>query len=266
MEIDCPKCETIFRLDEKQLEQAFSQVRCSRCGQVFWMEAPEPKEVPLPEEVTLEEANLPPEEGLRTAFQEPPRRRVRVRGMIGFFLLLLLLVVTVRYSYLQLRQPDQELDETLKKVFFLDSDPRGSEKIKLQEVKAYYKDHSLKGLFLVVEGKVMNGYNDPRDSIRLRGNLKNAAQQVVATREVEAGWSLNPEELETLPFLEINALAAGQPQRSSSKIRLAPAAAAQFVMIFPLSSQPIAEFSVEVVGSKKSLLAAGLAKYKAIEG
>ena len=68
----------------------------------------------------------------------------------------------------------------------------------------------------MVEGKVVNGYGDPRDSIRLRGNLKNATQQVVATREVEAGWSLNPEELETLSFAEINKLAAGQPERFSS--------------------------------------------------
>ncbi len=112
----------------------------------------------------------------------------------------------------------------------------------------------------MVEGKVLNGYNDPRDSIRLRGNLKNAAQQVVATREVEAGWRLNPEELETLSFSEINTLAAGQPQRFSTKVHLAPTATAPFMMIFPPSSQPLAEFSVEVVGSKKSLTAAGLAK------
>ncbi|HSO72160.1 MAG TPA: DUF3426 domain-containing protein, partial [Thermodesulfobacteriota bacterium] len=122
----------------------------------------------------------------------------------------------------------------------------------------YFKNHSQEGRFFVVEGKVMNGYNVPRDAIRLRGNLKNVAQQVVATREVEAGWSLNPEELETLSFPEINTLAAGQPQRFSSRIRLAPTAEAPFMMIFAPSSQNLAEFSVEVVGSKKNLTAAGL--------
>jgi predicted Zn finger-like uncharacterized protein len=259
VQIQCPECETTFQLDENQLGESGSKVRCSRCGRVFWAEAPAEKEAPLPEEVSLEEANLPPEDELRAAFQEPPRRR-RVGGMIGFFFLLLLLVVTVRYSYLQLLQPEQEFGETVKKVFFLDSDPRGAKKIRLREVKGFFKNHSPEGRFFVVEGKVVNGYNDLRDSIRLRGNLKNAAQQVVATREVEAGWSLIPEELETLSFPEINTLAAGQPKRFSSKIRLAPSAAAPFMMIFPPSSQTLAEFSVEVVGSQKSAAAAGPAR------
>ena len=252
MEIQCPQCETTFRLDEKRLGASGSQVHCSRCGRVFWVDAPPP------EEKMLEEADFPPEEDLRAAFREPPKRRVR--GLIGFFFLLLLLVVTVRYSYLQLLQPDQEFGEIVKKVFFLDSDPRGAKKIRLQEIKGYFKNHPLEGRFFVVEGKVVNGYHDPRDSIRLRGNLKNAGQQVVATREVAAGWSLNPEELETLSFAEINGLVAGQPERFSPKIRLAPAATAPFMLIFPPSSQPLAEFSVEVVGSQKSLTAAGLAK------
>jgi predicted Zn finger-like uncharacterized protein len=258
VQIQCPQCETTFQLDEERLGESGSQVRCSRCGRVFWAEAPAWKEPPPPEEVTPEESDLPPEEELMTAFQEPPQRRVG--GMIGFFLLLLLLVVTVRYSYLQLLQPEQEFGEIAKKVFFLASDPRGAKKIRLQEVKGYFRDHSPEGRFFVVEGKVVNGYNDHRDAIRLRGNLKNAAQQVVATREGEAGWRLNPEELETLSFPEINALAAGQSPRYSSKIRLAPAAAAPFMLIFAPSSQPLAEFSVEVVGSKKSMTTAGFAQ------
>ncbi len=258
MQIQCPQCETTFQLDEKQLGENGSRVRCSRCGRVFWAEAPVAKEAPPPEEVTPEEAPLPPEEELMTALQKPPGRRIG--GMVGFFFLLLMLVVTVRYSYLQLLQPEQGFGETVKKVFFLDSDPRGAKKIRLQEVKGYFKNQSPEGRFFVVEGKVVNGYHDSRDSIRLRGDLKNASQQVVATREVEAGWSLNPEELETLSFPDINKLAVAQPQRFSSKIRLAPSAMAPFMMIFPPSSQILAEFSVEVVSSKKSSTASGLAK------
>ncbi len=251
MQIQCPQCETTFQLDENRLGESGSQVRCSRCGRVFWAEVPDSPEVPPPEE-----SDLPPEEDLRAAFQEPPKRRVG--GMIGFFLLLLLLVVTVRYSYLQLMQPEQEFGEIAKKVFFLDSDPRGAKKIRLQEVKGYFKDHSPEGRFFVVEGKVVNGYNDHRDAIRLRGNLKNAAQQVVGTGEVEAGWSLNPEELDSLSFPEINTLAAGQSPRFSSRLRLAPGSSAPFMLIFAPSSQPLAEFSVEVVGSKGSVTASGL--------
>jgi len=251
MQIQCPQCETTFQLDEERLGESGSQVRCSRCGRVFWAEAPDSQEAPPPEE-----SDLPPEEDLMTAFQEPPKRRVG--GMIGFFLLLLLLVVTVRYSYLQLMQPEQEFGEIAKKVFFLNSDPRGAKKIRLQEVKGYFKNHSPEGRFFVVEGKVVNGYNDPRDAIRLRGNLKNAAQQVVATREVEAGWSLNSEELDSLSFAEINTLAAGQSPRFSSRLRLAPGSSAPFMLIFAPSSRPLAEFSVEVVGSKRSVTASGL--------
>ena len=77
MQIQCPQCETTFHLDEEQLGESGSKVRCSRCGRVFWAEAPVGKEAPPPEEVTLEESSLPAEEELLTAFQEPPRRRGR---------------------------------------------------------------------------------------------------------------------------------------------------------------------------------------------
>jgi predicted Zn finger-like uncharacterized protein len=248
VQIQCPQCETIFRLDEKRLGENGSQVRCSRCDRVFWAQVPAPEQAaPLEEKI--------PEE-LLSAFQEPPRRRIW--GIVGFFFLLLLLAVTVRYSYLQLLEPNKEFTEIVQKVFFLNSDPRGTKKIRLQDVKGYFKNHSPEGRFFVVEGRVVNGYGDFRDLIRLRGNLKNAAQQVVATREVEAGWRLDPEELETLSFAEINKLVGGQPERFSPKIRLAPAASAPFMVIFPPSPQPLAEFSVEVIGSQKSSAAAGI--------
>lgn len=257
MQIQCPQCETIFRLDEKWLGENGSQVRCSRCDRVFWAHVPALEEAaPLFEEKILEENDLPLEEELLAGFQERPRRWIW--GIIGFFFLLLLLAVTVRYSYLQLLEPNKEFTEIAQNVFFLNSDSRGAKKIRLLEVKGYFKNASPEGRFFVVEGRVVNGYGDPRDFIRLRGILKNAAQQVVATREVEAGWSLNSEELEMLSFADIAKLVAGRSERFSPKIRLAPAASAPFMVIFPPSPQPLAEFSVEVVGSRKSSAAAGI--------
>jgi predicted Zn finger-like uncharacterized protein len=249
VQIQCPQCETIFRLDEKGLGENGSRVRCSRCDRVFWAHAPALEEEVPSEEIKPQGDDLSLEEDLRLAFQEPPRRRIWVIG--GFFILLLLLAVTARYFYLQLLEPNKEFTEIVPKVFFLNSDQRGAKKIRLQDVKGYFKNHSSEGRFFVVEGQVVNGYGDSRDFIRLRGNLKNAAQQVVATQEVEAGWRLNPEELETLSFADLNKMLAGQQERFSPKIRLAPAASAPFMVIFPPSKHPLTEFSVEVVGSQK---------------
>ena len=266
MLIQCPRCETIFRLDENLLGEEGSNVRCSRCTHVFWTKQPnEPPGVPplSPQEEgkTTSDELLESEEGpfLRPSEEQlvaSIRRssRKRVWGLVGFFIVLFLLTVTVRYSYLQWKNPHQEFLDIFKQVFFVSSDPKWNKKIRLVEVRGYFKTSPKEGRFFVVEGKVQNGYRDPRNEIRLRGSVRDGAKQVIATREIVAGRTIPLEELEKQPLTELIKLLESPISPFASSLLLAPEASAPFMIIFPPTSHPLSEFSVEVLESKKGVL------------
>lgn len=65
MIVQCPQCESKYRLDEKQFAgRAEVTVRCKQCGAGFTVQASEAlslePDTPLPKEATLSEKGLPP--------------------------------------------------------------------------------------------------------------------------------------------------------------------------------------------------------------
>jgi len=262
--IQCPQCETTFKLDEKLLPPGGTLVRCSRCAQVFHadpplVEAPVIDRSVYREEARVESAGIPvsgpeappppDEEEVAVALQRPPRKKFW--GLLGLFVLLMLLAITVRYSYLQLMNPRKEFVEIFQEVFFIPADTEGNKKIRLNEVRGFFKNHPFDGRFFVVEGKVINGYDHPRNRIRLRGTLQDSSRRVVAKREVTAGWSLTAEELETQTLVETNRIQESQAGPQASGTELIPGASAPFMIIFSPVPQQLTEFAVEVLESGK---------------
>ncbi len=266
MLIQCPQCETTFKLDEKLLPADGALVRCSRCAQVFRAEPPA-VEIPAADWASYREeekaagAGMPgtepeanpfaEEEEITATLKRSPRKKFW--GLLGLFVLLILLAITVRYSYLQLMNPRQEFLEVFKEVFFIPADTEGSKKIRLYDVRGSYKNHPTDGRYFVVEGKVANGYPDPRSRLRLRGTLQDASRRVVAKREVTAGWALTAEELDTQSLAETNRLQETQSAPLAPGAALAPGASAPFMIVFHPIPQPLAEFAVEVLESRKNI-------------
>lgn len=266
MLIQCPQCETTFKLDEKLLPAEGTLVRCSRCAHVFRAEPPA-AEIPAADRASYREEDktagtgmagtfaeaLPfvDEEEITATLKRPPRKKIW--GLLGLFVLLILLAVTVRYSYLQLMNPRQEFLEIFKGVFFIPGDTEGSKKIRLIDVRGSYKNHPTEGRFFVVEGKVTNGYPDPRNRIRLRGTVHDASRRVVGKREVTAGWALTAEELDTQSLAETNRLQETHSAPLTPGAALAPGASAPFMIVFHPIPQQLAEFAVEVLESRKNI-------------
>lgn len=259
MLIQCPQCETTFKLDEGLLGPEGAKVRCSRCARVFQVEPPEDHGPPAPSEAatpfTGPASDSPGpvlsesvEEEWVAALQKKSSRKIW--SLMGLFILLVLLAVTVRYSYLQLQEPERDFREIIPQVFFLSADHRGSQKIRLLDVRGYYKNNP-EGRFFVVEGKIRNGYGDWRRDIRLRGDLQDATRQVVASRQVVAGRTVSPEELESRPLTELTRLLESPSGPVPEPASLGPGSLAPFMILFPPTPQQLSEFSVEVVESKK---------------
>ena len=253
MIIRCGNCGTTYHLDQKQIEPFGSKVRCSRCGHIFWVEPPSfsfseapglQKPTPNPEAVVSFQ-----EEEKAAALQIQPARKILwTLGTIG---VLILIALTARFFYVQYLHPNWSMADTFSRVFFFPVDPEGNQKISLINIKKYFKETEKIGQFLIIEGEIKNGYPTIREKIKIRASLMKAGNKVAVSRDVYAGWTLTPEELETLSMEEISRLQAAQPDRFSVNARILPGKTLPFMIIFPPLPPGSTQVSIEVVGSQK---------------
>jgi predicted Zn finger-like uncharacterized protein len=246
--IRCQQCETTYQLDEQLLGSSGSKVRCSRCGYVFWVDFPDRRECP-PEGATAKEPPQPSEEEIMATLQT--RSPGKILWGAGLFLLFFLLAVSIRFLYLQHNYPDQSFNAIARKTFFLPADMAGNQQFFFQNVSRYFVVNHKMGKIFVVAGEVKNKYEEPRDLVRIRGTLQRSNQQAAASREVYVGWSLTPEELESLSFEEINQLPQRQPERFSPETMILPSKSAPFMLLFPSLGRDLTHVTVEVLSSRK---------------
>jgi predicted Zn finger-like uncharacterized protein len=247
--IRCEQCGTTYQLDEQLLGSSGSKVRCSRCGHVFWVEFPDSQEITPVVDATEEEPLQPSEEEMLASLQS--RSLGKILQGAGLFLLFFLLAASIRFLYLQHNHPDQSFNTIARRTFFWPTDMAGNQQFVFQRVTRYFLDNQKMGKIFVVEGEVKNNYEDPRDLVRIRGTLQRSNQQAAGSREVYAGWSLTPEEMESLSFEEINRLPQRQPERFSPETRILPSKSVPFMILFPAPARDLTLVAVEVMSSRK---------------
>jgi predicted Zn finger-like uncharacterized protein len=249
--IRCEECTTTYHLDQTLLEPSGSKVRCIRCGHIFWVEPPSVSETEFHTEPILKPEHLPglTEEEEAIAFQMQPakKRPLRILLIIG---LIILVILAARFFYVQNRHPNWNISDTFSNVFFLPVDPAGNQKISLINIKKLFRENQKIGRFFVIEGEIKNGYSDPRRMIKIRGSLRTADNKVAASREVFAGWTLTPDELETLSFEEITKLASSQPERFTPTGQVTPGKTIPFMILFPPLPPGSTQVSIEVISSQ----------------
>ncbi len=102
----------------------------------------------------------------------------------------------------------------------------------------------------VVEGTVRNDYADTRSFIRVRGTLTDAEGNVISTREVFAGNTLNDEEIRGLDRVRIDGTLNRSVGGGLMNLDVAPQNAIPFQIIFYDVQEPIGTPRVEASGSE----------------
>ncbi len=175
MIVTCPNCSTKFNLPEAQAKPG-AKLRCSVCKHVFHL----PEEAPT-------EIRLEPDLSLASA---APARRKKGGGW-GWLLTFLLLCAVAggtwwAWTYTPLFDTVKEMIAPPKK-----QDPVDLVKnIALRGVRQYNISNEKLGNISVVEGKVVNGFDQPRQLIRIEAALYDAAGNALFSKQPLAGTSL----------------------------------------------------------------------------
>ena len=163
MIVTCPNCSTKFNLPETQAAPG-AKLRCSVCKHVFQLsDGVKPAEIRMEPDLSLSSPSL----------SMPPKKK---GGIWGWVLTLLLLCAVAggtwwAWTYTPLFDTVKEMIAPPKK-----QDPVELVKnIALRGVRQYNISNEKLGNISVVEGKVVNGFNQPRELIRIEASLYDSA-------------------------------------------------------------------------------------------
>lgn len=277
MIVQCPNCDTKYRLDETLLGKDGEQVRCIRCGHVFRVHPPQPddeinvvqdedfdwlKDMDVAGGVEKEEDEVPaPAEDFGPGYEkkngaiaveipssEPKRTRALTWVMIAIAVVSLISGVVLYFPELQNTVRSwfgSEAPEEVRQEQHL-----GEEQISLislQNVRQYFVSNEKIGQLFVIEGKARNGFSSPMELIKIEANLFDAQGEVVERRELLAGNTVSLFQLQILSEEELQAALQAKVGILSNNTNLRPGMDVPFMVVFPNPPESVQEYGLKVI-------------------
>ena len=282
MQIQCPRCQTKYNLDESLLSPEGSQVRCSRCGHEFEAKpgsAPEtaPARVPRPpkEDMSDDLMEFLEEDGPIAGLDledEKPSKGSGSKKILAYLLILILLLALLLGGVLFMKTRGVHLDTAVgvdlyKLLPFLgpkqpeaeksqpggeaSQDP-GNKRIQLAGVNGSFLELEESGQVFVIKGQVKNTYDHPVKEIKLRGILHTKEKRNAAESIVFAGHDLGNEELQSLARSVIEEILTNPQVAEGTEAGVKSGEAVNFMIVFFDLPENLLEYTVEVVSSRSA--------------
>lgn len=235
MEISCPKCSSRFNLPDSVAKPG-AKLRCTVCQTVFQLpgQAPPPKNIP-PESPPPDRELLP---------EMPKRRKSRLWLWLSFVVLLLALAGGGAWYYFQMASPPPETGEEIAKKV---------ERLTMRNVRQYNLLNEKVGKVFVIEGKVVNEFDTPRDFIELEGAIYDADKRVLESKRQLAGTQLSLFQLQVLTEKEMESFLHNKMEILANNTNVPPGGEVPFMILFYAPPDNVAEFGVRIVDVKTSM-------------
>jgi len=177
------------------------------------------------------------------------RRKSPLQGLI-FFIVLLLLVIVGGAVYFYWQGSIPELTSLVDRLTGQTAPPQASGQIRLEGLTSFYVTNQEVGQMLVIQGKAVNDYPQPRSSLAVKGVLYNKEGKALLQQTVFCGNPLDQDALRKLPYAKIEESMNNPFGESLSNLNIAPDKAIAFTIVFRNLPADIAEFTVEAADSK----------------
>ncbi len=231
MEISCPKCSSRFNLPDSMAKPG-AKLRCTVCKNVFQL----PGKTPSPD--------LDSQGGGNDLLPEIPKRR-KSRFLLWLLVVLILLAISGAGGWYYLKYdatPPETGEEIAKKV----------ERLTMRNVRQYNLLNEKSGKVFVIEGKVVNEFDTPRDFIELEGAIYDADKNVLAAKKQLAGTQLSLFQLQVLTEKEMESFLHNKMEILANNTNVPPGGEVPFMILFYAPPDNVAEFGVKIVDVKTS--------------
>jgi predicted Zn finger-like uncharacterized protein len=182
----------------------------------------------------------------------PPTRK---RSLVGRLLLVLFFLAVIFCSALVgfLFWRGESFDiASIKRIFREPAveAPQPARKIHLQDVTSFYVLNQEAGQLFVVSGTAVNEFTQARSNLSVRVILYDENGRELRQQTVFCGNPFTKEALTDMPYRTIEENMHNQFGTTFSNLNIAPGKEIPFAIVFRNLPENLAEFSVEVVGSK----------------
>lgn len=227
MEITCPKCDSKFNLPDK-LAKPGAKLRCTVCKNVFQLPGG-----------PVNSPQKKPDEPLPTL---APRKKSKALLISIIGLVVLLALGGGVWFYLRQDTPPPFQEDVAKKV----------ELLTMRNVRQYNLLNDKIGKIFVIEGKVVNGFPEPKDFIELEGAIYGKDKKPIQVKRQYAGPQLSLFQLQVLSEKEMDSFLNNKMEILSNNTNVPPEGEVPFMILFYDPPEDVAEFGVKIVDVRDS--------------
>lgn len=285
MLITCPNCKSVFKLpDTQNIDQ---KLRCSICKDVFvirdvnfeYENKDNNEDIPtLDNKVENVQKNSPSEEPQQESFSSGGTSRINLdtpfanekavkpRSPLMRIILIIIFAsicfLSVLWSFTPYLDPIKEkfFDTEKEKVQAkIDSENKRieelSNKVKLlqiQGLRQYTIPNDKIGNLTIIEGKVINGFDDPRGFVQVECSLFSESGEMLITKKQIAGTSLSLFQLQVLNEEELEQNLNNNLDIMQKNTSISPGASTPFMCVFYNPPENAASFNIKIVSAEKS--------------
>ncbi|MFV0420767.1 DUF3426 domain-containing protein [Oleidesulfovibrio sp.] len=250
MRVTCPNCKTVYDLAE-ELASPGAKCRCTVCKEVF----------PLPDyslevdegpDMTVEEPRSEEKLSFDLDSADTPPKKKKGGALVGALAAIVLLICSAGGIYLFAPELLSFM-ESKTEVQAPQVDPIPTEQVKkiaLRSVRQYTITNEKIGRITVIEGKVLNNFNSPKDLIKVEALLFDDSGQTVMSRQQLCGVTASLFQLQVLSEQELETTLTNKVEVLTNNTNVQPGHEVPFMVAFYNPPQTVREFLVKVVEAK----------------
>ncbi|MDR2055851.1 MAG: zinc-ribbon domain-containing protein [Desulfovibrio sp.] len=225
MEIQCPNCASRFNLPE-DLARDGVKLRCSVCKTVFPYSA---SAATMPEQ--------PPEPAKKDAGKTKPGRKAALAVLL---LALCLAGGLSGYFWYSRQTPAPPPEDAAQKVA----------RLTMRNVRQYFVDNEKIGKVMVIEGKVVNEFAQPKSLIAVEAAIYDKDKKTLSVKKQMAGTQLSLFQLQVLSEKEMESFLNNKIEILSNNINVPQGGEVPFMVLFYAPPSGVAEFGVRIVDAQ----------------
>ena len=257
MIVVCPNCWTRFNLPDAQAK-AGARLRCSVCKHVFVLSEGGEPELHLSDKRRGQAVQAP---GMSSMVGKTAAGRGAMEGSLSismpqrkrsgsvakWFFIFLLVLLCAGGGYVLYVSPPPGFDffgkQTAPSVDMFS-------KIELANVRQYPVSNEQVGNLTVIEGKVVNRFDEPREMIRLEASLYDKDNKVVATKQQLAGNAVSLFQLQVLSEQELEQTLSNKLGVLTNNTNVPAGGEVPFMIVFCKPPASATEIGVKVIDAR----------------
>lgn len=252
MIITCPNCKTTYNLADDRVRIG-AKLRCTVCKEVFPLTDPtEPEPKPAPSKEHGEDLHI----SIGGTSPATSKKSSKKRTIAMVVLAVVLGVCVYAWQFTPWLDPIKSKLGKSPEVAQISEAERAAKlaemvsQLEMRGLRQYTVPNEKLGKITVIEGKVANGFDQPRELIRLEASLFNDKGETLVSKSQLAGTMVSLFQLQVLDKDELERALNNKLDILSNNTNVPPGGQVPFMIVLYNTPMEATDFSIKVIDAR----------------